>query len=178
MKLNRCASQCIVTRGTLGEKSGLLSGMKERRQVLLGPEAVITEEKQLLGISWASSGHHGPVLLSQRMDPRVSSLPQVSRAVQTWLAGVGGVRAASRSLLEVWKVAVISPRERRLIWHSWHCPLFPCPSRSCPPGPREPCTTWWRVVICFCPINFLKGQKRIAGLEGRPGKHTDEEVVA
>lgn len=37
--------------------------------------------------------------------------------------------------------------------------------------------TCWRVVICFCPINFLKGQKRIAGLEGWPREHTDEELA-
>lgn len=89
-----------------------------------------------------------------------------------------GPEGGSCAFLDGMDMLVTPFREGSLIWYSWHCPRLSRPSPSWLPGPQEPRMTCWRAVICFCPINFFKGQEQITGLEGWPGKNTDEELAA
>lgn len=60
--------------------------------MLLGPKAVITEEKQLLCISRASLQNHGTILFSHRIDFFLINFPRSSELHRTgfWGAGVPG----------------------------------------------------------------------------------------
>lgn len=149
------------------------SGMKEKRQIALGLTAVMTNRPAPPHLRCFSN-----------RNPALSDSPKAKISLLLTSPGnpscgdlgfVAWVPGSQSGLLRLPGCNFFQREEA--VWHSWHCPRLSCPSRSWPPGPQEPCVTCWRVVICFCPINSWKGQKRIAGLEGWPGKHTDEELA-
>ena len=128
----------------------------------------------LPNITTASSTPPGGKIFLWLISP--GNLTCVDLALGGWSSR--GRKGGSCAFLNGMDMLVTPFRERSLIWYSWHCPRLSRPSPSWLPGPQEPRMTCWRAVICFCPINFYKGQEQITGLEGWPGKNTDEELAA